>query len=785
MKKAIILGFGALVVVLTALSAWIHFSEPELSGKVKVTGLSAPVNVVRDEFSVPHIYAASENDAYRALGYVQAQDRLFQLDLMRHVASGRLAEWFGPKLVARDKKLRTLGIAHHAEAWLQTHKLAPRLKSALDAYLEGINAYAQNGRRPLEHRLLGLRAEPFREADALSMIGLMAFGFAEAMATDPLYADLQNVLGDEKLRALWPDYTPGAALALSDSETAALFDFRDDILAALPAPLHGSNAWVISPTRSKSGQALLANDPHIGFANPSVWYEAHLSAPGLDTYGHFLSLVPFAVLGQTRALGWGLTMYENDDMDFYAETLRDDEVLFEGQYEPVHHRDEVIVVRGQDAVHFTVRETRHGPILSDAFEQLADAKQPVSLRWGFYLPDNDPLAALYGINQATNVEEFQNALKTMLAPGLAIVYADAKGHIGLFDIGVLPIRQDGRGIRNGQSGDDEWNAFVPPEEWPKSIDPKSGFLVTANNRPELSPLHTEEGDYALQGYWQPPYRATHITELLRSQPKWSRDDLRAVQTDATITSAKHFLAVLLPLVADAPNKDIATLLGKWNGQGDIDAKEPLVYATWRHWLLHELYADELGEKRFEQFEHLAVAQHSLERALSDPAFPFWDDVRTKQIETPEVIAKRALTLALDDLQKRLGDQKHWRWGALHTIEFKHPFGVDKGFAAGIFNLGPYPATSGNEAINNMNARYANDFQVSAGPSTRRLLDFADLAHPLSVLPTGESGNRLSTHYGDQTHLFLGGGYRHVTLERNEVEEHRNDVLELVPKDTSR
>lgn len=774
LKRAAIIAFGLFVILAVVLAAWLHSTVPRLDGHATLAGLHAPVNIQRDEFGVPHIFAESEVDAYRALGYAQAQDRLFQLDLMRHVASGRLAEWFGPALLPYDKKLRTLGLRAHAVQWLAHHKLAAPVKAALDAYIAGVNDYVAHGQRTLEHQLLRTEVEPFQPADSLAMVGYMAFGFATAFRADPLYTQLSAALGPDKMAALWPDYTAGAALSVSDTETAALFDFRRDILAGMPAPFSGSNGWVIAPQKSASGHALLANDPHIGFANPSVWYDAHVVAEGLDVFGQHLALVPFAILGHKRELAWGLTMYENDDIDLYAETVRGDEVLWQGAYEPLTRREETIVVRGAAAEHIVVRSSRHGPLISDVFANMKDQPKPLAMKWGWLLDDNDPVSAMYNLNHATNLVSFQAALSSLLSPGLNVLYADAIGHIAMFETGVLPRRgaKDGRSIADGASGNDEWTDFVPPEEWPHVIDPPSGFIVSANNKPLAAALPTSEGPYNVEGYWQPPYRSTRITQLLRTKSKWTLDDLREIQNDVLVSSAKTFLNVLLPLVADAPEKEQVKALAAWDQKATLDSTTTGLYFAWRDALVKEIFADELGEAPFEAFAESAESEHSLERALAEPSDPFWDDVRTPAKETPELIAKRALTAAV----KAIGKPK--RWGSQHTLEFQHPFARGSSIAGWIFDLGPYPVPGGAETVNNFPPD--DEGHVHIGPSTRRLIDFAAPAHGFTILPTGESGHRMSPHFGDQARLYVDGRYREVSLDKSDVDKRTSVTLQLLP-----
>ena len=418
------------IVVLAGGGAWYVQSKlPVRQGQVALAALQGPVTVRYDERGVPHIRAGNQADMYRALGYVQAQDRLFQMEIMRRLARGELAEVLGPKLVDTDKLFRSLRIRERAASYLTELDHQSPSFLALQAYLDGINQYQANNPKPVEFDLLGIAPRPFTGEDTISVAGYMAYSFAAGFRTEPLLTYIRDQLGSDYLKIFDLDWQPegvlSPALAASDWETlGALAQLSDQALSQAGLPqFEGSNAWVVSGKRTQSGKPLLAGDPHIRFAAPSVWYEAQLSAPDFDLYGYHQALVPFAFLGNNPDFGWSLTMFQNDDLDLIAEKTNPDnpnQVWYHGQWVDMTRSEQQIAVKGEAPVTLTLRQSPHGPIINDVLGATA-GNTPIAMWWGFLESKNPILEGFYQLNRADSLSKARTAATYIQAPGLNLV----------------------------------------------------------------------------------------------------------------------------------------------------------------------------------------------------------------------------------------------------------------------------------------------------------------------------------------------------------------------------
>ena len=469
--KIFAVSLALLVAALLALGAWhLHNKQPQRSGTLALAGLSAPVQVHYDERGVPHIRAGNEADLYRALGYVHAQDRLFQMEILRRLAQGELAAVLGPKLLASDKLFRSLGIRERAATYAANMDMQSPAHQALTAYLDGINHYQATRPVPLEFDLLGIKPRPFTAQDTVAVSGYLAYSFAAAFRTEPALTFVRDMLGAGYLRMFDLDWHPeGVLTATAPTQTpmptttsapahmsrltnadwqglARVAEASQSAmdLGGLPL-LEGSNAWAISGTRTASGKPMLAGDPHIAYSSPSVWYEAHLSAPGFELYGHFQALNPVALLGHNAEFGWSITMFQNDDLDLIAEKVNPDnpqQVWHRQQWVELSTRSETIEVKGQAPVTLTLRRSPHGPIINDAFKDtLGDT--PVAMWWAFLETENPLLEAFYQLNRANTLDKARAAARKIHAPGLNLVWASASGDIGWWAAAKVPLRPTG------------------------------------------------------------------------------------------------------------------------------------------------------------------------------------------------------------------------------------------------------------------------------------------------------------------------------------------------------
>lgn len=749
---------------------------PEKGTVLKTSALSAPAEIYWDEFGVPHIYAGSKKDAYFALGYVQAGERYFQMQLLKRLAEGRISEAVGEKGLKTDKLFRTLGFYRNSKKWLErnTAKIPAEALEIIDRFSEGIEFFRINGKIPFEMKLLGMEPEKIEREHMLAFVAFMGFTFAEAISVDPVISSLENEFGKSAVAELTGSVSPVSAKfpseksrMLAEGISEFMNGFRDDI-SDLGIPLfQGSNSWVISPKRSKSGKAMLSNDPHIAFSNPSIWFEAYMKVKDQEMYGMHLPLVPFPIIGFNSALAWGLTMFENDDMDFYHEKIsRTDSAkyLYRGKEIPFETVTEEIQVRGSSPVRLEIKSTLHGPLINGIAKSLEEVSTPVSVRWPMFDDSNNPVKALYQMNESNSMNQFISAGESLKVPGLNFVYADKTGNIAYFACGGL-YRKAVRGDRilDGSSGTMEWGEILPYSFQPKNINPENGLIFTANH------IHFKNSQVPIDGYWQADDRSERLTELLykSTKDKFSIEDMKDYVLDDKFYSAPLYLSYLLPVLEKNEDtlhfieKQGYEILKKWDGKGNSDEPGAAVFSEFRLQLGRAIFLDEMGEKRFKSVGGTAQIHHFIKAVLKNRNSVFWDDISTPgKKETPEEIVFTAYRRAVAVLMGRMGtDTKLWRWGRLHKLELKHPLG-EIPFLRPIFNSGPREISGGTEVVNNLMSKFASEnHDVAAGPSVRMLIDFGDIQRIYIINPLGNSGHRLSPDFQNQADWYKLGKFR--------------------------
>ncbi len=795
MKKLKRIGTVILVIlVVFLLGGWVLMEslKPDYDGEKVLAHLSGDVEVYFDSYGIPHIYGKNEVDAYRALGYVHAQDRLWQMELLRRVATGRLSEVFGGDLLKTDQLFLSLGIDDATTKTLSQKKEDSRFLQLSEAYLDGVNQFVAEGPTPVEFYLTGLDKEPFTMRDILNSVGYMGFSFAMAHKTDPLLTHIRDQLGKDYLTDLEIDADsstlrirtfPTSPKGISNSVPAMV----SEALEKLPIPQFiGSNSWVIAPGKTKNGSVILANDPHIGFAQPSVWYEAHVSTPTYEKYGYHLAGVPFPLLGHDRNLAYGITMFENDDVDFYyEETNPADSTQYKipGGWKAYEYVTKEIKVKDSAAVRFSFKKTIHGPVINGIAEQVS-GETPISMSWIYTKLENNVMEALYGISHAADIVTFQNALKDIHAPGLNIMYGDALGNIAWWATARLyqmPDSTNTKFILNGASGKDEPVRFLDFSENPHAINPPWNYVYSANNQPD-----TVAG-MLYPGYYLPENRARRIVGLLEARNDWDRDGVAGMITDITSAVNPSVVTNLAKLVdvtelTDGQARELDKL-SAWKGDYPLESVQATIFHRWIYFFLLKTFKDELGPEQFEQL----LATHFLKRLIAPlaakDASVWWDDIGTEGIvETKKEIVNASYVDAMESLESDLGeDIAVWTWDKVHTLEHGHPIGRVASLR-NFFNVGPFPVHGTREVINNMAFPYSSDghYKVSSGPSTRRVIDFSDIENSISILPTGQSGNPLSPHYRDQAALYNRGGFRKMMMNREEIVETAESLLTLVP-----
>lgn len=796
LRNLLFIILGLLVLILLGGYFYVQSDAPDYdAGTFTLSGLDQPADIWFDDYGIPHIFAQTEEDAYYSLGYVHASERLFQMEMLRRVATGRLSEVIGPEVLEVDLLFRTLGLHEISKqsvpAYLQGDQT---YQQAAKAYLAGINAFVAEGDDPLEFAILGIEKTPFTLENLYDVSGYMAYTFANGMEQEPIVERIARYYGEAYLQELALEYQAGTQrihsyhpqdLRLPQAPSMAVQ--VDRILGKLPvAPWFGSNAWVLGPKRSSSGQVLFANDPHIGYSQPAVWYEAHFEAPGHAFYGYHLAGFPFAPVGHNRHHAVGLTMFLNDDTHFYRERLNPEnpqQVWFKDHWEDISLREETIRIKGRADTVIQVRSTRHGPIINDIFSGI-DEEEPIALWWIYLQQPNNLMEPAYQLAKASSLAEMQQAASQIVSPGLNVMYGDRDGNIAWWAVGRLI--QFGDSVNtfrylDGASGRDEVLSYRDFSENPQAVNPSWDYVYSANNQPDS----LADGYYP--GYYAADHRAKRIVAQLESKPTWTAEQVRNLTLDDVGPNLPRLVQYLLADLEDPATDNgwaAKEQLEKWDGSHGAKAIAPTIYYRFLYHTLHLMMADELGEADFQVLVNHYLLQRSLDNLLSHRQSPWWDRQNTPdQQETRREIVNEAFALTLTDLEAQLGSaMKLWHWDQVHYLEHGHPLGAVPPMDA-LFNVGPIPASSGHEVINNLafNLDSTGRYRATFGPSRRAVIDFADPEHSWSILPTGNSGHVSSPHYDDQAEMYAKGAFRPQLMNRAEIEAQASGHWLLKPQ----
>ncbi len=793
MKIALrILGTLLLALVLAAAAGyiWLRESLPQLDGSVSLSGLRAPVDIVRDRNGVPHIYAGSIADAYFALGFVHAQDRLWQMEMNRRIGAGRLSEALGPATLDTDKFLRTLGVRRVAVATLKA--LDADTRRGLDAYAAGVNAFLaqRSGPLPPEFLLTGIKPEPWQSADSVAWIKMMAWDLGANWRSELLRMRLAKKLSPAQIGEFLPPYPGDAPLAIADY--AALYRQLDaSKLAALAlAGLSedgASNNWVVAGSHTQSGKPLLANDPHLGLAAPAVWYLAHLSAPGFEVIGATLPGVPGVVLGRNKHIAWGFTNTGPDVQDLYIERIDGARVLAPQGWQPLGTHAETIKVKGQPDVTLTVRASRHGPLISDVFKPAADALPQnfaLAFAWTALREDDLSMQAAGKFASARNWSEFLAAARDFHSPQQNMVYADTEGNIGYIAPGRVPVRKPENDLKGqapapGWDAKYDWDGFIPFDQLPQSYNPAAGSIVTANQK-----IVPNDYPHYITSEWVLPYRAERIRQLLDATPKHTLQSFGAIQADTVSLQVREILPLLLKArTENGEAQQVLQQLGRWDANMTLAGAEPLIVSAWLRELGRLIYADELGDLFNAEWAHRAeFMQHVL--ADTGGQGHWCDDVNTPARETCAELLPKALDLALADLKRRYGeDRGKWRWGEAHFALSEHrPFGRQPQLAR-LFDIrvpspgDTYTVDVGRNTLSNEAAPYASRHAASL----RALYDLADPDKSVYIHSTGQSGNLLSPLYKNFAERWARVEYIPMSMRRADAEAGALGTLRLKPQ----
>ncbi|MBM4466586.1 MAG: penicillin acylase family protein [Chloroflexi bacterium] len=799
-----ILGILILLVVIVAAGGGYfvtRHSFPTINGTIKVAGLQSQVEVYRDSWGIPHIYASNPHDLFFTQGYVHAQDRFWQMEFWRRIGSGRLAEILGESALDSDRFIRTVG--WHRTAAQELELLDDEARAVLEAYAEGVNAYVSThrGRLGLEFTILGLTGvkfdpEPWTPLNTLTWAKVMAWDLGGNMSDELLRAHVAARLGTPTVNAVVPPYPddypvivphPLAGATLEALPEAAfethVLGMGDDL---------GSNSWVVAGSHTETGMPLLANDPHLGIQMPSIWYEIGLHCdpvgPGCpyNVVGASFASAPGVIIGHNDHIAWGVTNLGPDVQDLFIERVHHEnpnQYEYQGQWLDMEIvREEIRVAGEEEPVVVNARLTRHGPIINDVVggteDDWAFGWQPLALSWTALQPGTLMRSVLL-LGKATNWEEFREALSYWDVPSQNFVYADVEGNIGYQAPGRIPIRASGNGSMPapGWTGEYEWVDYVPFDELPRAFNPPEGYIVTANNA-----VVGSDFPYFLGMDWAPGYRARRIVELIVANSSLSLADMQVMHGDSSPVYAQDILPYLLALSNDEPRlAEALDLLRAWDGRAARDSAGAALFEAFRLHLTDLTFGDELGEQLLRRAR--STAGVALVALLADETSPWFDDVTTPRVETRDEVLLQALEEAVEELTETLGrNMNRWRWGDLHTATFENQSLGQSGIGVveAIFNRGPVPVDGTIATVNNTSYSPNHPYGVTVVPSYRQIVDLGDFTRSVSMHTTGQSGHPYHRHYGDMIDPWRNIEYHPMLWERADVHADAEGVLVLEP-----
>ena len=794
------------IVCIVGILIYLYSAQSNLSGKRTIKSLGDSVSITFDEVDIPHIKAKSQADAYFALGYLHASERSWQMEMNRRIASGRLSEILGKDTVKIDRFVRTLGIKRAAERQFDRYPVSA--KRLLQAYADGVNAgNAQLGwALPVEYFLTGSKPGHWSPTDSVAWMLMMAYDLGGNWQKELQRLELSQYLTTKQVWEVMPPYEAGDLV--SNQDFAKLYkDIK--VFHPKPGPAEskpqnlpatelsqwdqlggkdgvGSNNWALSGKMSNTGKPLLANDPHLGLSAPAIWYFAHLDAPGLNVMGGTLPGIPGVVLGRTDQFAWSFTNTGPDVQDLFIEQIdANNPGLYRGPdgWLPFKVHQEIIDIKGAPSQTFLVKETRHGPVISDAHakaKRTIDANRfALALRWTALDIDNQSVVGLLEMNQASDLDQFKQALRKNYAPMQNVVMADTEGNIAYQAAGVAPKRILHHGLYGvapalGWEKQYDWNGYVPFEQLPASHNPEQGWIATANQKVVAS-----NDPNPLTGDWEMPTRFNRIVNLIQSKPVHSLDDMKTMQGDTLSLGATPLLDLFKSSQSTHPNSTKAMEIGRsFDGNMKVDSAGALIFNAW---------ADQLTRNLFSRLNFLFTENYgsrhyraALLNQIQNPNSPWCDDPKTDQIETCQESSNKALDKALEYLSKTYGDDpKTWMWGNAHIAISEHRPLSKVPLLGSLFNIRtPFPGDSFSVNVGRLELlKSKNPYETLQAPSLRAIYDLSNLEKSLFIYQTGQSGWAQSKFYRNMNSLWANNEYLPLRMKAEKV----NRQLELSNK----
>ncbi len=759
-------------------------SLPNYSEDVILNGLTDEVTILRDSFAIPHIYAQNEGDLYRATGFAMAQDRLWQMDLLRRVTQGRLSEILGNDQVETDLLMRAIRIQEKSERILeQTPK---EILFALEAFASGVNYFIENYPLPPEFKILGYEPEPWQPVHSVNLIGYMSWDLTSGWGTEMLLYKLAREVSTEQIEELIP--APEIHSTPVYTSFQGSYNLEETLLSANSKLEHlgaqvffGSNNWAVSGEKSISGKPLLANDMHLGLFAPGIWYQMHQVAEGtLNVTGLVLPGQPFVIAGHNDSIAWGMTNVMVDDLDFYAETLNEDSTkyLLDGQWIDLIIKEESITTKEGDALTHSLKFTHRGPLVN---RFRSEKETALSIRWLGNDMSNE-IRTVYLLNRASDWSEFRDAVKTFKSVSQNIVYADVVGNIGLQAAAGVPLRE-GQGIRiyPGDTSLYDWKGFVPFEELPFEFNPARGYVSSANNK--TAPV---DYPYYVGTWYSLPDRIDRIREMLEETEMHSLESFERMHKDFKSKKAERFVPEFLAALEALDDQSQRAALKKlqdWDYVMTSESSATSIFEILYRKVAENLVRDELSEELYRSFMGERILVENLMANLINSKSSDWiDNKGTPEAETWNDIVIRSFTETVEELNNTFGpDVDDWHWDKLHTFTLGHPLGVVV-FLEKAFNLnkGPYGVPGSYHTVTPYSYSYNNLYKVNHGASHRHIYDLANWNNSKTVIPTGTSGIPASDYYLDQTELYLENLYHADPFTKDEVEKLIKYKMKLLP-----
>jgi len=744
-----------MILLAFALYLYLNSTKPVVKGTFIVKGdqLKDMLEIDRNRWGIPSIKAGSLNDLFWGIGYVHASDRLFQMDMIRRLSTGRLSEVIGERALDTDRYYKDLLIEESID--LSLHNLDADTKKTLNSYCRGINYYIEHESLPPEFKILGYKPEKWKIRDSLSVLKRMETILAES-GSELTNFKIASILGKEKTENLISGNNPSTIINGLELKTFYSGNFlKMAFLKEMNNRYNtiGSNNWVISGANTKSGKPILANDPHLPNVFPSNFYQIYANSGKLELSGNTIPGIPFIIIGRNANIGWGLTNVGTDVIDYFILKINPEnkkQYLFDGEWKNFTTLKKTIRVKGEKNVIHLIKMSVFGPVFKE--HNIFMARHSI----GMY--PSQAMESVYRMNLSNNLDEFISSAKKFTAPAQNVVFADKKGNIGYYPSGRIPVRSKGNGLFPvpGVSKQDMWRGFFDENKKPFILNPVKGFIVTANNRVLPNgkiPLYSEK--------WFPSFRAERISELLNSKKNLTVKDNKKIQLDTFMPGAK-FLIKKIEEMEFGSNKAtfIINQLKKWDYQASSGIA-PFLFYRFEHYLTQNIFSDDMKSK-----ENLyLISRHWIYKILGYPNLEIdinqlnkWvDNINTKETESFENIVELSLNDTYCEFEKRGGEKKA-KWESIHSLSYKHPLGSV--FPLNLFfNRGPYQVSGGNDCIMITAFRNSPNFKTVHLSGFRMVMDFNNFSNSIMINSSGQSGHFMSKFYDDQIKLFTHGKYR--------------------------